>query len=62
MTISPGKSIETSPNMSSPTSGTYELLLSVRDVLNILQLDSDGEVIGEDNMFIDLVAKEKETE
>ena len=61
MTISLGQSAETSPDISSPASDTYELLLSVRDVLSTLQLDSKGEVIGEDDMFVDPVAEEKET-
>ena len=36
MTISPGKLAETSPEVSSSTSDTYELLLSVQDVLSKL--------------------------
>ena len=62
MIISPGQSVETSPGMSSPKSDTYELLLSVRDVLSTLQLDSKGEVMGVDNIFIDSVAEEKAKE
>ena len=62
MTISPRQSTETSPDVSSSTSNTYDLLLSVHDVLSKLQLDSEGEVIGEEDMFIDPVAEEKETE
>ena len=60
MTISPGQSVETSPDIFSPVSDSYKLLLSVRDVLSTLQLDSEGEVIGEDDIFIDPVEEEKE--
>ena len=62
MTISPGQSAETSPDVSSSMLDMLELLLSVRDVLSKLQLDSEGEIIGEDDMFIDPVAEKKETE
>ena len=62
MTVSPRQSAETSPDISSPVSDTYELLLSIRDVLSTLLLDSEGEVIGVYNMFIDPVAEEKENE
>ena len=62
MTISPRQSAETSPDISSPASNTYELLLSVRDVLSTLQLDSEGEVIGDIDMFIDPVPEEKANE
>ena len=57
MTISPGQSAKTSQDVSCSKSDTYELLLSVRDVLSKLQLDSEGEVVGEDDMSIDLVAE-----
>ena len=59
MTISSGHSAETSPNISSPMFDTYELLLSVHDVLSTLWLDSKGEVIGEDDISIDLEVDEK---
>ena len=62
MTISPGQSTEISLDISSPVSNTFELLLSVRDVLSTLQLDLEGKVIGEDDIFIDPIAEEKETE
>ena len=62
MTISPRQSVETSPDVSSSMSDTYELLLSIRDVLSTLQLDSEGEVIGEDDMVLDSMAEKKETE
>ena len=62
MTISPGQSAETSSDVSFSTSDTYELLLSVRDVLSKLQLDSEGKVIGDDDMVVDPVAEKKETE
>ena len=62
MIISPGHLAETSPNMSSPTSDTYELLLAVRDVLSTLQLDSEGKVMGVDDMFLDFVAVEEAKE
>ena len=62
MTISPRQSTETSPDASSSTTDTFKLLLSVHDVLSKLQLDSEGEVIGEDDRFIDPVAEKKETE
>ena len=59
MTISPGQLAEASSGISSPTSDIYELLLSVRDALSTLQLDSEGEVMGVDNMFIDSKVEEK---
>ena len=62
MTVSLRQSAETSSDISSTSSDMHELLLSVRDVLSTLQLDSKGEVIGDDDMFIDLVVEEKETE
>ena len=62
MTISPRQSVETSPGISSLTSDTYELLLSIRDVLSTPQLDSEDEVISMDDIFIDSVAEEKAKE
>ena len=62
MTISQGQSAETSPEVSSSTSDMYKLLLSVCDVLSTLQLDSEGEVIGDIDMFIDPVPEEKANE
>ena len=59
MTISPGQSIETSPADFAQTFDTYELLLSVRDVLNILWFDLDGEVVDTDEMQDDLVEIEQ---
>ena len=58
MTISPGQSTETSLDVSNPKSDIYELLLSVCDILSTLQLDSEGEIIEVDNMFMDTVAEE----
>ena len=62
MTISPGQSTKTSPNVSSSTSDTYELLLSVRDVLSTLQLDSKGKVIGDEDMVVNSEVEKRETE
>ena len=56
MTISPGQSAESTLDMVSPTFDTYELLLSVREVLSTLQLDSKGKVMDADDMFLDSVA------
>ena len=38
------------------------LLLSVQDILSTLQLDSDGEVIGDEGMVVDFETKKMETE
>ena len=54
MTISPGQSVEASPGVSSQTSDTLELLLSVRDTLSSLQLNSVGEGLDKDKMQVDL--------
>ena len=62
MTISPGQSAETSPDMPSPTTDTYELLLSVRDFLSTLQLDSEGKVMDADDIFLDSMAVEEAKE
>ena len=62
MTTSSGQSVETSPDISSSPLGTLVLLLLVRDVLRTLQLDSDGEVIGNEGMVVDLKAEKMETE
>ena len=43
MTISPRQSVEASPGVSSQTFDTLKLLLSIRDILNSLQLNSIGE-------------------
>ena len=43
--------------MSSSTTDTYELLSSVRDILSTLQLDSEGEVMEVDNMFMNTIAE-----
>ena len=45
MTISPRQLTDTSPGIFSQTFDTYKLLLSVRDVLNTLQLDAEGAVM-----------------
>ena len=62
ITISPRQSADTSSDVSSSISNTYELLLSVRDVLSTLQLDSEGKVIGDENMVVDFKAEKRETE
>ena len=62
MSTSLRQSAETSPDVSSSTLDTVELLLSVRDVLNTLQLDFDGEVIGDEGMVVDFETKKMVTE
>ena len=54
MTISLGHLAEASPDVSSQMSDTLELLLSIRDTLSTLQLDSDGEVLDANTMQEDL--------
>ena len=54
MTVSPGQSADTSPGVFFPTFDTYDLLLSVRDVLSTLQLYSEGKVIDDGTMQEDL--------
>ena len=54
MTISPGQLVEASPGVSSQTSDTFELLLSMRDILSTLQLDSISEILGTDAMQVHL--------
>ena len=65
MTISQGQSAEASLGVSSQMSNTLELLVSIRDILSSLQLNSVGEVfnIGEvfnrDEMQVDLGEDDK---
>ena len=62
MTTSPGQLAKTSLDISSSTSDTYELLHSVRDVLSTLQLDSEGNVIGDEDMVVDSEVEKREIE
>ena len=52
MTVTPRQSANTSLVIPSQVSDTYELLLSVRNVLNTLYLDLDGKVM-DSNMIIE---------
>ena len=52
MTISPGQSAEVSPGISSQTFDTLKLLLSIRDILNTLQLDSVSNNFDIDSMQV----------
>ena len=62
MTTSPGQSAEASPDTSSSPLDTMELLLSVREVLSTLRLDSVGEVVSSGGMIVDPEAENMETE
>ena len=50
ITLSPGQSTDASPAISSQKSDNLNLLLSVREALSTLQLDSTGTVLGSDEM------------
>ena len=62
MTTSSRQSGDISPDVSSSTLDTLELLLSVRDVLSTLHLDCDGEVIGDEGIVVDFETEKMETE
>ena len=58
ITISLGQSADTYPAISSQMTNTYDLLISIREVLSNLQLDANEEVLDSKKMEEDAVEDE----